>query len=95
MAPSLRPAVRSHPSTKARSSEVASTYVKRNLLAGRAFRDVHDGNRHLWRWCIETAGRRAHGTTKRIPLEVFDQVEQPALRPPPVTPWELAEWKQA
>jgi hypothetical protein len=25
-------------------------YVKRNALAGRAFRDVHDGNRHLLRW---------------------------------------------
>ena len=36
-----------------------------------------------------------HGTTKRIPLEVFDQVERPALQPLPVSPWELAEWKQA
>jgi hypothetical protein len=43
----------------------------------------------------ETAGRRLHGTIKRIPPKVFDQVEQSALRPLPVTPWELAEWKQA
>src|SRR5207244_3223228 len=61
----------------------------------RAFRDVHETNRHLWRWCVETAGRRVHGTTKRIPLEVFDQVERAALLPVPPTPWELAEWKKA
>jgi hypothetical protein len=70
-------------------------YVKRNALAGRAFRDLHDGNRHLLRWCVEIAGRRVHGTTKQIPLAVFDQVERAALQPVPLTPWELAEWKQA
>jgi transposase len=70
-------------------------YVKRNALAGRSFRDIHDGNRHLLRWCVETAGRRIHGTTKRIPLEVFDQVERAALGPLPPTAWEPAEWKRA
>jgi transposase len=69
--------------------------VKRNALAGRAFRDVHEANRHLLRWCVETAGRRIHGTTRRIPLEVFDQVERAALQPLPPTPWELVEWKRA
>jgi hypothetical protein len=70
-------------------------YVKRNALAGRDFRDLHDGNRHLLRWSLETAGRRVHGTTKQIPLEIFDQVERAALHPLPVTPWELTEWKRA
>jgi hypothetical protein len=69
--------------------------VKRNALAGRAFRDVHDGNRHLGRWCVEVAGRRVHGTTKQIPLEVFDTVERAALLALPPAPWELTEWKQA
>jgi transposase len=83
------------PEHKGKVEQGGVHYVKRNALAGRAFRDLHDGNRHLWRWCVETAGRRVHGTTKRIPLEVFDQVERPALLPLPATPWELAEWKQA
>jgi Mu transposase, C-terminal domain len=69
--------------------------LKRNALAGRVFRDVHDGNRHLLRWCVETAGRRIHGTTKRAPLEVFETLERAALRPLPLTPWELVEWKRA
>jgi transposase len=83
------------PEHKGKVEQGGVHYVKRNALAGRAFRDIHDGNRHLWRWCLETAGRRVHGTTKRIPLEVFDHIERPALRPLPVTPWELTEWKQA
>ena len=83
------------PEHKGKVEQGGVHYVKRNALAGRAFRDVHDGNRHLLRWCLEVAGRRLHGTTKRIPLEVFDQVERAALGALPLTPWELAEWKQA
>src|SRR5262249_38755263 len=70
-------------------------YVKRNARAGRTFRALPDGNRHLLRWTVETAGHRVHGTTKQIPLEVFDQIERAALQPLPVTPWELTEWKRA
>src|SRR5207245_542064 len=51
--------------------------------------------RHLLRWCLEVAGRRVHGTIKQIPLELFDRLERPALLPLPLSPWELAEWKQA
>ena len=83
------------PEHKGKVEQGGVHYVKRNALAGRAFRDVHEANRHLWRWCVEIAGRRIHGTTKRIPLEVFDQVERAALLPVPPTPWELAEWKKA
>ena len=83
------------PEHKGKVEQGGVHYVKRNALAGRAFRDVHEANRHLWRWCVEIAGRRVHGTTKRIPLEVFDQVERAALGPVPPTPWELAEWKKA
>jgi transposase len=70
-------------------------YVKRNALAGRTFRDLHDANRHLRRWCLEIAGRRVHGTTKQRPLDVFTQVERAALQPLPLTAWELTEWKRA
>jgi hypothetical protein len=83
------------PEHKGKVEQGGVHYVKRNALAGRAFRDIHDANRHLLRWCLEVAGRRLHGTTKQIPLEVFDRFERPALLPLPLTPWELAEWKQA
>jgi transposase len=83
------------PEHKGKVEQGGVHYVKRNALAGRTFRDVHEGNRHLWRWCVEIAGRRVHGTIKQIPLEVFDAVERPALQTLPPTPWELTEWKQA
>ena len=83
------------PEHKGKVEQGGVHYVKRNALAGRAFRDVHEGNRYLLRWCLEVAGRRVHGTTKQIPLERFDQVERAALLPLPQTPWELAEWKRA
>jgi len=68
-------------------------YVKRNALAGREFRDVRVANRHLRRWCVEVAGRRVHGTTQQVPLEVFASRERPALRPLPRQRWEFCEWK--
>jgi transposase len=83
------------PEHKGKVEQGGVHYVKRNALAGRAFRDVHDGNRHLLRWCVETAGRRVHGTIKRAPLDVFEERERAALRPLPLTPWELVEWKRA
>ena len=83
------------PEHKGKVEQGGVHYVKRNALAGRAFRDLHEGNRHLLRWCVEVAGRRVHGTTKRIPLEVFEQLERPALVPLAPTPWVLTEWKQA
>ncbi|MGH2378765.1 MAG: IS21 family transposase [Candidatus Limnocylindria bacterium] len=83
------------PEHKGKVEQGGVHYVKRNALAGRAFRDLHDGNRHLLRWCVDTAGQRVHGTIKQMPLEVFDQVEHAALQRLPVTPWELTEWKRA
>ncbi len=83
------------PEHKGKVEQGGVHYVKRNALAGRTFRDLHEGNRHLWRWCVEVAGRRVHGTIKQMPLEVFDTVERAALLALPPTPWELTEWKQA
>jgi transposase len=83
------------PEHKGKVEQGGVHYVKRNALAGRAFRDIHEGNRHLLRWCVETAGRRCHGTTKQVPLEVFDQIERAALLALPLTAFELVEWKRA
>lgn len=46
-------------------------YVKRNFLAGKSFESLEQLNRELIRWCVETADRRVHGTTHRIPAETF------------------------
>lgn len=83
------------PEHKGKVEQGGVHYVKRNCLAGRAFRDVHDANHHALRWCVQTAGRRCHGTLKQQPLVLFETVERAALLPLPPTPWEPVTWKPA
>lgn len=68
-------------------------YVKRNFLAGRPVTTITQANRDVLRWVQTTAGQRIHGTTKERPLDRFE-IEKPALRPLPPTPYDLAIWKQ-
>jgi transposase len=70
-------------------------YVARNFLAGRTWRDIDEANERVLVWCLETAGRRIHGTTKEQPRARFDQLERAALRELPGAPYALATWKKA
>lgn len=83
------------PEHKGKVEQGGVHYVSRNCLAGRAFRDIHAGNAHALRWCLETAGTRLHGTTKQQPLVLFETVERAALQPLPATPWIPVTWKEA
>jgi len=55
-------------------------YVKRNAIAGRAFDDLEALQSHLDAW-VSKADRRVHGTTHRVPAELFAEAEAQALRP--------------
>lgn len=70
-------------------------YVKRNFFAGRDGCDAIETAAALQRWIREIAGTRDHGTTHWRPLEVFEAVERPALKPLPEKPYELVHWKVA
>lgn len=70
-------------------------YVKRNFLAGREPEPLDARNAKLRHWCLDVAGRRVHGTTKRRPLEQFEHLERAALHALPTSPYDLAIWKQA
>jgi transposase len=83
------------PQHKGKVEQGGVHYVARNFLAGRAFRDLDEANERVLVWCVETAGRRIHGTTKEPPLARFDQVERATLLPPPTAPYALATWKKA
>ena len=76
--------------------EAAVKYVKRNFIAtldpGEV--DIVEANRGLDRWVVEIAGRRVHGSTGRVPLEVFAAEEKPTLRALPPRRFEPVEWKQ-
>jgi transposase len=75
--------------------EAGVKYVKSNFFTGREKTDAAEVRRDLARWTLEIAGTRTHGTTFRKPLEVFTDIEKPALRPLPRAPFEAVVWKKA
>ncbi len=83
------------PQHKGKVEQGGVHYLKRNFLAGRAPSTLTQANADVRTWCVETAGRRVHGTTKQPPLDRFLQTERARLLPLPVTPYESATWKAA
>ncbi len=82
------------PRMKGKVEQGGVHYVKRNFLAGRDLERTDLLNRKLAAWCIETAGKRIHGTTKAQPLERFQTIERAALAPLPTAPYDLAVWSE-
>lgn len=71
--------------------EAGVKYVKGNFLPLRSFRDLADLNAQARDWVMQEAGQRVHGTTRRLPLELFE-LEHPLLAPlPPIAP-DLGSW---
>ena len=54
-------------------------YIKRNFFAGRVFANSEDLDRQLRNWLDKTCNARVHGTTRKIPLEVFKEQEADKL----------------
>ena len=67
-------------------------YVKHNGLAGLAGADADVVRAQLARWVAEIANRRVHGTTQRIPMEVFEAEERAALIALPLAAYEPVIW---
>lgn len=64
-------------------------YVKNNFLRGLGHRDFARLPADLRTWADTVANRRTHGTTKRVPLEVWQQTERQALLPLPALRYEF------
>ena len=56
-------------------------YVRERFFKGERFIDLDDVARRALVWCREVAGRRIHGTTRRVPWEVFEAEEKALLIP--------------
>lgn len=69
-------------------------YVRERFWKGETFVDIDDVWRRAQRWCREIAGRRIHGTTRAVPVEVFDREEQPALIPLNGPRFDTPHWVQ-
>jgi len=56
-------------------------YVRESYFRGENWLDIGDAQRGAIRWCMKSAGMRVHGTTRKRPLVVFENVEQATLLP--------------
>lgn len=64
--------------------ERAIRYIKGNFLAGRSFVSLSHINQQARLWLDQVANCRIHGTTKKIPLDLFSAQEQALLIPLPL-----------
>lgn len=63
------------PETKGRIESVVK-YVKYNFARHRTFTDIEDFNRQTLEWLDRTGNAMVHGTTKKVPAEVFTVEKQ-------------------
>jgi transposase len=67
-------------------------YVRESWFAGEQFQDLWEARHYAEQWCRETAGGRIHGTTRRVPREVYEAEERAAMLPAPATPFDVPFW---
>ena len=60
-------------------TESGIKYIKRNFFLGRKFKDGDDLDKRLRYWLNHTCNGRIHGTTRKIPKEVFEAEEKNKL----------------
>lgn len=65
-------------------------YVKNNFFKGRTFKNSDDVDNQLKNW-LQKANNRIHGTTKKVPYEVFEKQEKILLLKLPLTEFNLAK----
>ena len=69
-------------------------YVRESWWDGETFTDLDDARRSAEHWSRETAGMRVHGTTRKVPREVFEQVEKSTMLAPPTEPFDVPLWAE-
>jgi transposase len=84
-----------HPQDKPRvENQVA--YVRERWFAGEKFRaDLGELRDNATRWCRDLAGARVHGTTRRVPREMYDAEERPHMLPLREGIYDVPSWTTA
>ena len=70
-------------------------YLRESFFRGETWLDRDHVQREAIRWCVEVAGQRTHGTTRRRPLVVFENEEKPKLRPLVAERFDPPVWAEA
>src|SRR4030066_1003590 len=77
-----------HPEQKG-TVETGIKYLQNNFVSGRTFTDSADMKRQLTGWMKNYANQRIHGTTRKIPMQVFQKEEKDRLQMLPEVPFAL------
>jgi transposase len=67
-------------------------YVRESWFDGETFTDLDDARRNAETWCRDVAGARVHGTTRRVPRELYEATEKPAMLAPPSEAFDVPLW---
>jgi transposase len=70
-------------------------YVRESWFDGETFLTLVDARSSAEFWCRVTAGGRLHGTTKKVPREVYESVEHQTMLPAPTEPFDVPHWGSA
>lgn len=70
------------------------SYVRDSLFRGEQWLNLEHLQREAVRWCLTTAGFRIHGTTRKRPLAVFENLEQARLLPLQKERFDPPHWGQ-
>ena len=90
----IDPAVARHPQGKA-TVERQIQYVRENFFKGEKFIDCEHVQREAVKWCIDVAGMRIHGTTRKRPRIVFEEREKTFLLLPQEERFDIPKWGSA
>ncbi len=90
----IDPARVRHPRDKARV-ENQVPFVRERWFAGESFSDdIKVLRAAAAHWSRDVAGTRIHGTTRRVPYEVFEAEERSFLLPAPDAPFDVPRWSE-
>ena len=67
-------------------------FVRESWFDGEKFTGLAHARESAAHWCREIAGTRVHGTTRKIPREVFESFEKPEMKPAPDTIYDVPVW---
>jgi hypothetical protein len=70
-------------------------YARERFFKGGQFHDLQDLRQQARHWCLEVAGQRIHGTTRRLPIVVFQEEEKSKLLPYGGEPYNIPDWHTA
>ena len=88
------PARKGHPQDKPKV-ERGVPYARERFFKGAEFSSLSHMRAEAPRWCLQVAGMRVHGTTRRRPLSVFQDEERHTLLLWDGEPYDIGDWRSA